>query len=113
MRALALGTLLLLASCASAPLPSASTGPTGPLVEVALLGDGFVGVGGRRTTVEELVYDLRQQCRLAGPDASARPWVRVVAPRVKDPALTRQADRVRSGALDAGVRHVELALEGS
>lgn len=103
-----------LAACASEPAVVAVAGtPAGAPLELRLREDGFVELDGLRVAVEEAIYELRLRCRAAGADAAARPWLRIVAPRSDGEALAGLVDRLRDEAYDAGVRHLEFALEGS
>lgn len=105
--------LLVIPGCATDPIPGDGGAPTGAPIVVHLVGGGFVEVDGRRETVEDLVYELRVRCRAAVQAGIAHPWLRIVAPQDASDDLGDLSERLRRAAHDAGVRHVELALEGA
>jgi hypothetical protein len=102
-----------LAACAGGASPLDREAPDGPAVEVRLRDDGFVDLAGRRVTVDEAVYELRLRCRASEGDAARRPWLRIVAPAAAASDLGPTVDRLREAAYDAGVLHIEFALEGA
>lgn len=98
----------LLAACASDPVPVDVASPAGEPLRIGLRADGFVDFDGRRVTVEEAVYELRIRCRGAGAEP---PWLRVVAPADAPAEVTAVAERLSNAAYEAGVHHLEFAVE--
>lgn len=103
--------LVGLLGCASEPVPVADAGPIGEVLEVRLLGGGFVEFDGHRKPLEDLIYELRVRCRSAAGDAAARPWLRVVAASDAAPDCAATVQQLRDAAFDAGLHHVELVTE--
>ncbi|MDA0373697.1 MAG: hypothetical protein O2865_07920 [Planctomycetota bacterium] len=111
MRRLPLWPLVLVAGCATDPVPF-SAAPVGAhgTVEVRLLEGGFVAVDGERMTVEEMQYALRVRCRAAA--AGSAPAVRVVAPPGGGAEHAALVTRIREAAFDAGVGGLEFVTAG-
>ncbi|MBI5853120.1 MAG: hypothetical protein HZB39_19080 [Planctomycetes bacterium] len=114
MRRFAIAGLLgAFAACSSAPSSPAGESPSGRELVVRLLPAEQVELDGRAMTFESFVYELRVACRAAAGDPSRRPWLRVLAPREQRTGDEELARKVRRAAYDAGVQHIELAMEGA
>jgi hypothetical protein len=108
MRRLVVWPILIVAGCATDPVPF-SAAQAGEAVEVRLLDGGFVALDGARMTVEEMQYALRVRCRAAAPGEA--PALRVIAPPGGSPEHAALVTRIREAAFDAGVSGMEFVTD--
>ena len=108
MRRLVVWPILIVAGCATDPVPF-SAAQAGEAVEVRLLDGGFVALDGERMTVDEMQYALRVLCRNASPGAA--PAVRVIAPPSGSAEHAALVMRIREAAFDAGVSGMEFVTD--
>ncbi|MGA0058774.1 MAG: hypothetical protein ACO4CZ_13820 [Planctomycetota bacterium] len=110
MRRLVVWPILVVAGCATDPVPFSSvSAASGGVVEVRLLDGGFVALDGERMTVDEMQYALRVLCRNASPGAA--PAVRVIAPPSGSAEHAALVTRIREAAFDAGVGGMEFVTD--